>query len=1062
MKLLVYKASAGSGKTFTLTLEYISKLIYNPRSYRHILAVTFTNKATTEMKERILSQLYGIWQKETESENYLKEIKKRIALPDEQIRIRAGEALFNILHDYNYFRVETIDSFFQSVMRNLARELGLNLNLNVELNNNEVLSDSVDSLIENLTPNSQVLFWLLDYIEEKIQEERYWNVANEIKSFGRNIFDEKYIEKGKELRKNMKDPHYISNYKKEIQAIQKEALEQMKGFYEQFHSLLSQNGLTVDDLAYKSTGVASYFNKLNEGNLRDDIFNARAQKSHDDADSWCSKNSPQKNFIISIASSELQPLLQTAEKYRKNNNKVVQSCYLSLAHLNQLQLLNSISEEVQHQNRENNRFLLSETNALLHDIIQEDDSSFVFEKIGSNIQHVMIDEFQDTSRMQWANFKILLLEGLSQGKDSLIVGDVKQSIYRWRNGDWSILNNLGEKPIFPYPVQVETLKTNRRSESNIISFNNLFFRGAVRFLNEKNREELKKDCEDLIQAYSDVEQESPKEIKKGYVKASLINTKESEYSYEEATLVQMKEQIDVLINQGVAQKDIAILVRKNKTIPLIADYFQKETGYIIVSDEAFQLRSSDAINLLINAIQYLINPDNTIVQAQLVVAYQHKIKHSKTDLNTLLSSDPHTYLPHSFLENQNELKLMPLYELLEQLYLLFEVNEIEHQDAYLFSFFDAVNHYLESHSSDLGLFIKHWEENLSTKTIPGGDIEGIRILSIHKSKGLEFHTALIPFCDWNLEVETQVGNLVWCTPDTPPFDKLSIVPINYSNRMNESIYREDYLNERLHLWIDNLNILYVAFTRAEKNLILWGQQNKRNTVSELLMETLPTLHLTTGVWNEEEGTYEYGAICPSEPKESKTKSINPITRPKSPMTLTMQSIPPSIEFRQSNRSSDFIQEAGGETELPSRFIDKGQLLHTLFSEIKTLEDIEPAIDRLLFEGIIESIEEEEEIRTITQEAFTDSQVKEWFSHRWKILNEASILFKKQGVYHQRRPDRVMIGEDKVIIVDFKFGQPHKKYNRQMKEYIHLLKAMGYANVEGYLWYVLNREIEQIQ
>ncbi|NLZ80288.1 MAG: UvrD-helicase domain-containing protein, partial [Clostridiales bacterium] len=331
MKLLVYKASAGSGKTFTLTVEYIAKLIYNPRSYRHILAVTFTNKATTEMKERILSQLYGIWQKETESEAYLKEIKKRVALSDEEIRVRAGEALFNIIHDYNYFRVETIDSFFQSVMRNLARELGLNLNLNVELNNDEVLSESVDSLIENLTPTSQVLFWLLEYIEEKIQDERNWNVANEIKSFGRNIFDEKYIEKGKDLRRNMKNPHYISTYKKEIQAIQKEALEQMKGFYDQFHSLLSEKGLTVDDLAYKSTGVASYFNKLNEGYLRDDAFNARAQKSHDDAEAWCSKSSPQKELIISLASSELQPLLQTAEKYRKNNNKIVQSCFLSLA-----------------------------------------------------------------------------------------------------------------------------------------------------------------------------------------------------------------------------------------------------------------------------------------------------------------------------------------------------------------------------------------------------------------------------------------------------------------------------------------------------------------------------------------------------------------------------------------------------------------------------------------------------------------------------------------------------------------------------------------------------------
>lgn len=1062
MELLVYKASAGSGKTFTLTVEYITKLINDTQAYRRILAVTFTNKATTEMKERILSQLYGIWKEEDDSKAYFNEVKKRINFSDEEIRQRAGKALFNIIHDYNYFRVETIDSFFQSVMRNLARELGLNLNLNVELNNQEVLSESVDSLIENLNPNSQVLFWLLDYINEKILEERNWNVAHEVKAFGRNIFDEKYIEMGKELRKNMKNPHYIADYRKELQKLQKEALEQMKGFYEQFHSILEENGLTVNDLSYKSTGIASYFNKLNDGYLRDDAFNARAQNSYESAEAWCSKSSPHKELIISLAASQLQPLLHTAEKYRQQNNRIVQSCYLSLAHLNQLQLLNSISEEVQRQNRENNRFLLSETNALLHNIIQEDDSSFVFEKIGSNIQHVMIDEFQDTSRMQWANFQILLLEGLSQGKDSLIVGDVKQSIYRWRNGDWSLLNNLGKDSSFPYPVRIETLKTNRRSESNIILFNNLFFRGAVGYLNDIYKEELKKDCIELLDAYKDVEQESPKKTRIGYIKTSLIDTKESEFTYEEETLFQMKEQIDWLVENGVALKDMAILVRKNKTIPLIADYFQNETNYTIVSDEAFQLRASVAINLIIDAIQYLLNAENTIVKAQLVVSYQHKVKKNKIPLEALLDKDSNTLIPSEFLNHMEELKLMPLYELIEQLFILFELDQLTNQEAYLFTFFDSVSHYLESHSSDLAQFINYWDERLSIQTIPSGDIDGIRILSIHKSKGLEFHTVLIPFCDWNLEVETRVGNLVWCTPNTPPFNKLNIVPINYSDRMNESIYKEDYFNERLHLWIDNLNILYVAFTRAGKNLILWGKQNKRNSVSELLNETLPKLHLTAGLWSEEEQIFELGEICASEMKKEEKTSNNPITHPRAPITLTMQSIPPSIEFRQSNRSDDFIQEAGGETERPLQFIDRGQLLHTLFSQIRTLSDIEPAIEQLLFEGIIESQEEEKEIRKLTNDAFATPQVKQWFSEDWKVLNEASILFQTKGKLEQRRPDRIMIGKDKVIIIDFKFGQPLKRYNKQMKEYINLLLAMGYAQVEGYLWYVMHQEIEQIQ
>ena len=1064
MELLVYKASAGSGKTFTLTVEYIAKLINDTSSYRHILAVTFTNKATTEMKERILSQLYGIWKNELESDAYFNEVKKRITLPDGEIRKRAGEALFNIIHDYNYFRVETIDSFFQSVIRNLARELGLNLNLNVELKNKEVLSESVDSLIEKLSPGSHILRWLLDYIHEKIQDERYWNISQEVKSFGNNIFDEKYIELGKVLREKMRNPQFIANIKKELVAIRTEALEQMKGFYDQFHSILSQNGLTVDDLAYKATGIASYFNKLNNGELLNETLNTRAQNCLNNASAWSTKKAPNKDQIIQLAEQRLIPLLQDAEEFRNKNNIIVQSCTLSLAHLNQLQLLNSINEEVQNQNRKNNRFLLSETNALLHDIIKEEDSSFVFEKIGSNIKHVMIDEFQDTSRMQWDNFQILLMEGLSQGYDSLIVGDVKQSIYRWRNGDWTLLNNLGVEK-FPYPIRIETLKTNRRSESNIISFNNHFFIKAVNYLNTIYTEELGEDCQPLLSAYSDVIQESPKKEKKGFVKASFIDSKESDYSYEELTILQMKEQIDELVAKGVQLKDIAILVRKNKAIPPIADYFQKETHYTIVSDEAFQLKASIAINVLIDAIRFLVNPENTIVRAQLLVTYQNKVKNEALDLDTLLSNDARFYLPNDFLDQKDELKLMPLYELLEQLYNLFNLDKLANQEAYLFSFFDAVSHYLESNSSDLGLFIQYWDEILSLKTIPSGDIDGIRILSIHKSKGLEFHTVLIPFCDWNLEVESPTGNLIWCAPEYEPFNHLDIVPINYSSRMSESIYKDDYLEERLHLWIDNLNILYVAFTRAGKNLILWGQQNKKNTVSELLIETLSSLQIGTEssstYWNNEENIFTYGEVCSSQSETTNKESTNPITQTKNPIDITMQSMTPNIQFRQSNRSADFIEEAGGETELSSQFIDRGQLLHTLFSEIKTLEDIEPAITKLLFEGIIESVEEEEKIRKITQEAFNQPIVKEWFSDQWNILNESAILFKSKDTYQQRRPDRVMIKNDQVVVIDFKFGQPHKKYNSQIKEYINLLIAMGYSNVKGYIWYVLNKQIEEI-
>ncbi|WP_308278746.1 UvrD-helicase domain-containing protein, partial [Prevotella sp.] len=561
MELLVYKASAGSGKTFTLAVEYIKLLMLNPRAYRQILAVTFTNKATAEMKERILTQLYGIWKEDPASDAYLKRIKEDLAkkpetasLSDRELRQRAGMALQYMLHDYSRFRVETIDSFFQSVMRNLARELELSPNLNIELNNAEVLSDAVDSMIEKLTPSSPVLAWLLDYINERIADDKRWNVSNEVKSFGRNIFDESYIERGEGLRFKLRSPETIKLYRDVLREMETDALEQMKGFYDQFEGELEGHALVPEDLKGGARGIGSYFRKLRDGRLADkDVLNATLQNCLVDAKNWATKTSSRKDEIIRLAETSLIPLLQDAERFRPQKNRTINSCRLSLQHLNKLQLLNHIDEEVRTLNREHNRFLLSDTNALLHKLVHEGDSSFVFEKIGANIRNVMIDEFQDTSRMQWDNFRMLLLEGLSQGADSLIVGDVKQSIYRWRNGDWGILNSLGSdqskvplcdakvplydaevplydaKPLhcesgvqlpFPFPVRVETLKTNRRSETNVIHFNNRLFTAAVDYLNALHLEELKEHA--LIQEKSE----------KGKPHITFVHSKMRLYIYE--------------------------------------------------------------------------------------------------------------------------------------------------------------------------------------------------------------------------------------------------------------------------------------------------------------------------------------------------------------------------------------------------------------------------------------------------------------------------------------------------------------------------------------------------
>ena len=1076
-RLLVYKASAGSGKTFTLAVQYIRQLIEDPYSYKRILAVTFTNKATTEMKERILSQLYGIATSLKSSDGYLEEIMKTSTKSVDEIRKAADTALKNIIHDYSRFRIETIDSFFQSVMRNLARELELGANMTIELNNGDVLSDAVDSMIEKLDRMSPTLYWLLEYIEERIADDKKWNVSSEIKGFGRNIFDEAYIEKGVALREKLKDTKFIPQYRKKLQEKRESILDTMKGFNEHFQEILNANGLTPTDLKNGARGIGSYFNKIASGKLSNDVRNSTVEKCLEGAENWTTKTSPYKDTIISLANQVLIQVLNDAESTRMSSNKVLNSCDMSLRYLNNLQLLMRIDSEVREQNLSHNRFLLSDTNALLHSIIREGDASFVYEKIGTTIDTVMIDEFQDTSRMQWENFHLLLEESLAQKEGSMIVGDIKQSIYRWRNGDWKILAGLDKDRSFR--LNSKTLDTNWRSEANIIAFNNDIFTSACKVLNERYKADERENCTQLLDAYSDVRQKTSKDTKEGYIKISFLKNSE-EHPYADTTMELLAEEVDSLVKKGVRVNDIAILVRKNKSIPAIADYFDKNTPYRVVSDEAFRLDASLAVCMLIDGLRYISEPTDRIACARLAVAYQKEILKKDVDYNTVLLNSVEDYLPAEFRLMLPEMSLMPLYELLEKLFVIFRMDMIEDQDAYLCAFYDAVTEYMQNNSSELTSFLTYWNETLYAKTIPSGEISGIRILSIHKSKGLEYHTVLLPFCDWKMENET-FNHTIWCKineadSDKEPFCELDLTPVNYSSAMTESYFSDSYREERLQLWVDNLNLLYVAFTRACKNLIVWCKDEQKDTVSKLLRESIDCMKeikMTCNMpefddeeedkeENDEPIVYEYGEICISG-KKKKSDSTNRLVAVPEAVNVKIESLETEIDFKQSNRSADFIRGDEDEEEnLRSQYIRQGQLLHTLFASIDTKKDLPAAIERLLFEGVIESTEKAEEIKKMAEKALNLNEVKDWYSGEWTLYNECSIIYNdKQGKMQTKRPDRVMMKEDEVVVIDFKFGKKKPEYSTQVREYMSLLSEMGYTGIKGYIWYVYSGELENV-
>ena len=1082
--LTIYKASAGSGKTFTLSAEYIKLLIMNPMSYRSTLAVTFTNKATEEMKLRILSQLYGIWKLLPDSRGYIDKIRDELDVTETFMSERAGMALQSIVNNYSYFRIETIDSFFQSVLRNLARELDLTANLRIELNDYQIERNAVDELIDSLDENSQLLGWIMEYIRENIDDDKNWNVIGQIKKFGENIFREFYKTNSRQLNERLLEKGFFNDYTAKLRRIRNDAETEMQNEAEAFFSALSSSGFDIQDLSYGKSGPAGYFLKMKNGIYDESIITARARKAIDEggADKWVKKNAP--DDLRLFAEGTLSPLISHAEQVRQRNWRLYMSAVLTLRHLNQLRLLNSIEKKVREMNVEANRFLLSDTHTLLHSLIRDTDSPFIFEKIGNYLENIMIDEFQDTSTVQWQNFKVLLEECMSHGEEqgNLIVGDVKQSIYRWRSGDWRMLNNIErEFPNMRTMLSVQTLDTNYRSQRRVINFNNAFFTRAAELEYAGQKDGAPDDGtadgnptayspEQLKKAYSDVSQNVPPFRKDyGYVSVNLLPPED----YQTQTLERTAEAVSLLLDSGAKPSDIAIIVRSNSTIQLIAEFFAKEMPDIkIVSDEAFRLDSSTAVSTIVSAMHCLTHPDDRLALAYIAKAYQTRVLgKSEHDTDQLLATANgiDDALPKAFRDKRIDLLSMPIFELAEKIYTLFNMERIKGEDAYIYAFYDCLTNFLTNNTADIDTFVEEWNDSLCSNTIQASAIDGIRLITIHKSKGLEFEHVIIPFCDWRMEK----GNTIWCSPDTAPFNELPLVPVDFNaKQMKGTIYERDYAEEHLQNCVDNLNLLYVAFTRASSSLFVIARRGTAAMRSLVVEESIADMTLegsrTDGDFNDKKGEilFEYGELEISAAK-AKRQSDNIFMPQVENRDISMETFDSHADFRQSNKSREFVAEEDGDDNDRQQmdYIKTGRILHYMFSTIATADDIDKALAQLEMEGLVEeSGTSAERLKAMLCKRLENHQVADWFSGRWTLFNECTILDydPDSDSVKEHRPDRVMKDGDEVVIVDFKFGSPKPEYTEQVRRYINLTRSMGYDNVRGYLWFVYSNRIEEVE
>ena len=1109
--LTVYRASAGSGKTFTLAVEYISLLVKDPENYQHILAVTFTNKATQEMKMRILSQLYGIANSLQSSQQYFNKVKEKTNMPDAVIRNNARVALTLLIHRYNNFRILTIDAFFQQVLRNLAHELGQTANLRVDLNNEEITEKAVDQMIETLEKGQPVLQWISTYINNSIEDDNGWNIIGKIKTFGTNIFKDFYKAHEANLKEQLSNADDFKVYET---TLRKRRNDIRKTFNSKARSILNEiKNANLDIPSNYRSGLYKYLTDSAIAPLTNKPLKAGVLKANESPQNWTSSKCAKadKQQIQTLAAEVLSAQLSELIAYNNDNWNEFQSIQLTLSHLSELRLLHAIADAVDNLTKDTNRFMLSNTQALLKELIADSDTPFIFERIGARLKHVMIDEFQDTSTIQWQNFQVLLANCMAQElSQNLIVGDIKQSVYRWRQGDWGILNNI-EKSFAHQKIRLETLDYNYRSEKRIIDFNNAFWEQCVANTAKEVAQDDAEKAEIVQKAYEDVAQKTHKTTENGFVKISLYPRE----VMKDAVLEELIETIKELFNNGYGGKNqskIAILVRSKSNIQDIVNALLQSFGneINIVSDEAFRLDASLSVNIIVSAMHLLTHPDDVLTRGKLVKLYnQEVLKKPLTDTDLLVSINEsnnidtknidkkerrklateqqmaklNSQLPPEYVANRELLLGLPIVDLVDRLFMLFGLDQLEGQSSYICTLYDTLNDFLKDHTADIDDFINEWENSLSSKTIQSDEIEGIRIMTIHKSKGLEFDNVIIPFCSWEMEKK---GTL-WCeTKNKPaPYNKLPLLPIDFSrDKLIGTVFEDDYKEEHFQNIVDNLNLLYVAFTRASKNLFVFGLRQGKTTLDNIAKGTPPgnrsyAIELALRQVSEQlqgsslsfpddigsEIHFEYGTLAPETHEKEHAVADNPFLIKPDKHIVSIATYPQAATFKQSNKSIEFVKGEDVDPSDRTRYIKIGNVLHQLFSTIYTTADIPARLNELEQQGIIYNDEiTSAQLRTRIEDAITNPQVQEWFSKRWQLYNECTILEynKDTNEVEEHRPDRVMTDGKEFVVVDFKFGKEREEYKKQVQQYMEILIRMGHKKVSGYLWYVVKNNVVEVK
>ncbi len=1056
MKATIYNASAGSGKTYRLAYKYVRDVVEEPSLYRHILAVTFTNKATEEMKRRILQQIHIL--ASGKASPYMADLQRELHLSEAKIRFNAAEAQSNILHNYSRFTVLTIDKFFQRLLRAFIQELGIDIGYNLEIESSSIIDQSVDALIEQSSTDDTLRRWLMEYVQERVDDGRRWDIREGIMALSSELFKA-------EADRSLKNPISKDDLRKMIaerEALAKQLKEALQQLGAEAMRMIESAGLEPSSFKGKGRSVAHLFRKVEAGEIPE--LTATQLSSAESLDEWyAAKSSPD---IKSLAAS-LQPIMRKIRdsiaevRSAVNTSNLMRENYRSFALLSDL---HKISEQIC---QEQNTMLLNQTSRFVEEFVKESDAPFIYEKVGNRFSRFMIDEFQDTSRREWNNFLPLLRNAMSESTQKqnpiLIVGDIKQSIYRWRGGDWRILHSDAVSQLGERDTKVVQMVENYRSLPMVVNFNNELIDGVVGLENSEMNEaitqaessavieaEVKHELLDTIKSAYEGQRQDPKKRDKSGVSEGFVEV--VTYEVDEPPII---ERICQAIDRGFKPCDIMILTRTNTQAAEVAQMllaFKRENQeskyrFDVMTQQALFVGYAPVSQFIISVFKLVLDPRQSLQRA-----IYNRFRGEAVD--TPLSEADQLFL--------REVRMFAPIEAFEKIIKRYGLESERSNIAYIQAIHEQVIDFCNNRIGDISLFLKWWEQSGHSKSLNVEKSEhSIEILTHHKAKGLEKKVVIIPYCNWSMNPPSSgmQRSFVWAEGDGIATPQGSVqLPIVYKKDMATSLFAADYYREQLYSHVDSVNMLYVALTRAVESLhvmipVTTTKGGERNGVGvgKVILRALPELSLPCQVVEQQcdellNISYQFGHA--SAPLSSDEKPLTP---------------PYIMEHYRSH-------EAQLQLRMPSKRYHEdgaceprevGILMHKAFERARTMEDVFRGVDLMLTNAQI-SVSEHDELRRAIDKSLSDPLAQEWFSDTWDRVRNESEIIRPRGA-DSRRPDRVMIKGDRCVVVDYKFGalQP-KKYERQMQQYMSLMREMGYKNVEGYLWYIRQCEICKIE